>query len=681
MLQELRAEEDLLEILRNRAVNLEDCPMRCEIEAMKALVLETDAPKTRARAVLAHVKRTLIEEGKHFGRDEKSLTAMWVKESARLYRSQVESKEGKLQERRDKVAQAKPRGPTIRDAYEQREAAGVVLRGKEAQDAAWDDEEGSEDEDEEEKDVDVEGQGDEKTATTVSINTQNVESIRTNMRQRELSASDLTQLGDAQRQHRQELESRRLRTALETKREGNTKYAELLAVRGNLPAFQMRQEIVEVIKRNRVVVLSGDTGCGKTTQIPQLVLDDAIDCGVGGACNIIVTQPRRISAISVAERIAQERCEKIGETAGYHIRLECKKTAKTHILMMTTGVLLRKLQIEGELVGISHVFVDEVHERDINTDFLLIVLKQLMERRDDLKVVLMSATLNAELFSQYFTAFRCTLINIPGRAFPVTTFFLEDALEQTRFKVLPSSDCVFKSPPGPLQAQALKDRQKRWTALQQTLGGGVSKAKVSQETMRSLEIVDEAIINKDLIRVLVEHIHTTLEAGAILVFVPGLADIRDVCTLLKDSRQLDPNTVKVLPLHSSLSSAEQQRVFQVPPTNIRKIVVSTNIAETSVTIPDVVFVIDTVRVKQNAWDPVTQISTLEEAWVSQANSRQRRGRAGRVRSGVCFHLTTSHTFHALPAFTTPEMLRLSLEELILQVPSRAISAAISCAST
>jgi HrpA-like RNA helicase len=339
---------------------------------------------------------------------------------------------------------------------------------------------------------------------------------------------------------------------------------------------------------------------------------------------MVVTQPRRISAISVAERIAQERIEKVGQTSGYHIKLEAKKTSKTRILLMTTGILLRRLQLEGDLKGISHVFVDEVHERDINTDFLLIVLKNLMKKRPELKVVLMSATLNATLFSDYFKAEGCSLITIPGRAFPVTSFFLEDALEQTGFLISPTSDCIYRpnnrnsgggggggggNTRNENERQSKKqievERMRRLHALRKQLTG-----KCSEDTIRSLEIVDEAIVNKDLIISLVVHIVRTCEAGAILIFVPGLAEIRDITELLRESRELSAVTanqgevLKIFPLHSSLSSAEQNRVFSIYPTDTRKIVVSTNIAETSVTIPDVVYVIDTGRVKENRYDEV-----------------------------------------------------------------------------
>ena len=175
----------------------------------------------------------------------------------------------------------------------------------------------------------------------------------------------------------------------------------------------------------------------QTTQVPQLVLDDLILSNRGAGANKIVTQPRRISAIGVSERIASERCEKLCQTVGYSIRLESKRSKKTRLLLCTTGILLRRLQCDPDLASVSHVFVDEVHERDLNTDFLLIILKDLLVRRKSLKLVLMSATLNAERFSEFFGG--CPTVSIPGRAQPVQEFRLEDALQVTNHLVLQGS--------------------------------------------------------------------------------------------------------------------------------------------------------------------------------------------------------------------------------------------------
>jgi HrpA-like RNA helicase len=204
--------------------------------------------------------------------------------------------------------------------------------------------------------------------------------------------------------------------------------------------------------------------------------------------------------------------------------------------------------------------------------------------------------------------------------------------------------------------------------------------KYSSTTIQSLERVDESVINLKLIAKLVvhllsqptPHLDPTYGPGAILIFVPGLSDIRDVIECLKQTPELSSRnksrwSTRILPLHSSLSSYEQNLVFQIYPANIRKIIVSTNIAETSVTIEDVVYVIDTCRVKENRYDEPSQLNVLDEQWISQANARQRRGRAGRVRSGICYHLACRFTVDEFPDFSVPEMLRMSLEELILQV--------------
>ena len=391
---------------------------------------------------------------------------------------------------------------------------------------------------------------------------------------------------------------------------------------------------------------------------------------------MLITQPRRISAISTAERIAEERIESVGDTAGYHIRLESKRSNSTRILLMTTGVLLRMLQSEDDLSGVSHIFVDEVHERDLQTDFLLIILKLIVKKYKDLKVVCTSATVNADLFVNYFKSEKCAKITILGRSFPVQTFFLEQAIEQCNFEVDSKSTCIYKpssklSPPE--KKKQLSERMARSKSLDQLLRG-----KVSHSTLKSLDLLDEGLLNVDLIKKIVLMIINKDQdsgidvnsSGAILIFVSGIGDIRDVIQSLNNCPQLfsGDKTTKIFPLHSSLSTAEQNKVFHVYPTaTTRKIIVSTNIAETSVTIPDVVYVIDTCRVKQNRYDSVSQLSILEECFISKANALQRAGRAGRVTAGICYRLVSSVTYSGLLDYTVPEMLRLSLEELILQV--------------
>ena len=294
----------------------------------------------------------------------------------------------------------------------------------------------------------------------------------------------------------------------------------------------MRKDIVDIILNNQVVVISGETGCGKTTQVPQIVLDWMIENKKGALCNMICTQPRRISAIGVADRIASERVERVGETVGYQIRLETRRSAKTRLLFCTTGVLLRRLQCDPELKGVSHIFVDEIHERDLSTDFLLIILRGLIKKRPNLHLVLMSATLNALMFAEYFATSDygepAPIVEIPGRAFPVKDYYLEDVLEVTGHKIEPQSDCAKKAErPQNSNKNARGDVNKQ--KERPVLNRKQLRQKfpeLSNDTLRSLSIVDEEIINYELIEELVIHIATTTAKGAILVFLPGLMEIQ-----------------------------------------------------------------------------------------------------------------------------------------------------------
>jgi ATP-dependent RNA helicase DHX36 len=406
--------------------------------------------------------------------------------------------------------------------------------------------------------------------------------------------------------------------------------------------------------------------------------------------------------MAVAERVAAERGEKIGATVGYSIRLESKVSKDTRLLFCTTGILLRRLQSDPDLSDVTHVVVDEVHERDLLSDFLLVILRSLATRRRDFRLVAMSATVDAELFQRYFEAEvpgTCGCIEIPGRTFPVAEYRLEDAIEATGYVVDPDgeyaagSEANFNSKSvaggsrrtfnplsggvggaGGASSRAAKASRAAKESLERTsLMDDVTEETrasypgYSEATLRCLQTVDEEKINLELIEALVALIADEYEDGAILIFLPGMAEIRALHERLLAELEDVENRFALVPLHSTLSSEEQRLTFSKPPPGVRKVVMATNIAETSVTIDDVVFVIDAGRVRETRYDPVTRMSSLVTAWCSRASGRQRRGRAGRVREGYCFHLYSSRKEKTLADFATPEISRVPLDALCLQI--------------
>ncbi|KAF8103693.1 hypothetical protein N665_0186s0061 [Sinapis alba] len=396
---------------------------------------------------------------------------------------------------------------------------------------------------------------------------------------------------------------------------------EMFEFRKSLPAYKERDVILKLISENQVVVVSGETGCGKTTQLPQYILESEIESSRGASCSIICTQPRKISAISVSERVAAERGEKSGENVGYKIRNEGILGKDTRLLFCTSGILLRRLQSDRSLEGVSHVIIDEIHERGMNEDFLLVVLKDILPRRPDLRLILMSATLNAELFSSYFDG--AQTMHIPGFTYPIRTHFLEDILENT-----------FKT----------------------------------AESKRNTWIPD--CIDFDLIQHVLCHIVKGETPGAVLVFMTGWEDINYLKSNLQAHPLLgDPSRVLLLTCHGSMENSKQKLIFDRPPDGIRKIVVATNIAETSITINDVVFVVDCGKAKESSYDALNNTPCLLPSWISKASARQRRGRAGRVMPGECYHLYPKQVYDALDDYQRPELLRSPLQSLCLQIKS------------
>lgn len=437
-------------------------------------------------------------------------------------------------------------------------------------------------------------------------------------------------------------------------------YQKMLQGRSNLPMWQFKDQALDAIEGHQVTIICGETGCGKSTQLPAYILEKNLSNGKD--CKIYCTEPRRISAITLAQRVSDELGEAkrdlgtIRSMIGFAIRLESQVSESTRLVYATTGIVLRMLESKNALTRITHIVVDEVHERSIETDFLLIILKTLIRQRPDLKVILMSATVDTERFSNYFGG--APVLNVPGRTFPVQTKFLEDAVELTGHVVDEDSHYMDQ------------DKDFDYNHGDDAPNDSADAKSYSLRTRNTLSKMDPYSIDYTLLTRLIETLASNADYSAfgkvILVFLPGLAEIRRMDDTLSGSRV--HNKYQIHCLHSSVASEEQQRAFAPPPTGMGKIILSTNIAETGVTIPDVTAVIDTGKHKEMRFDERRQISRLIESFISRANAKQRRGRAGRVQEGLCFHLFTRHRHDAtMSDQQTPEMLRLSLQDLIMRV--------------
>ncbi|XP_023236112.1 probable ATP-dependent RNA helicase YTHDC2 [Centruroides sculpturatus] len=641
--------------------------------------------------------------------------------------------------------------------------------------------------------------------------------------------------------------------------------SDLFTFKQNLPIASYRDEIVQTIFCHQVVLITGDTGCGKTTQIPQFILDHCHT--IGQPCRIICTQPRRLATLSVAERVAAERDEKVGQTVGYQIRLESSAIATqfqldpdkaSYIINYGLAHYFREKLIDAvtscdnitisfdELLnkvaeGTQMDLVikywdkskdkDEVHERDRFSDFLLLIIRDVLLKFRNLKLILMSATLDIQLFVKYFGS--CPVIEVPGKIHDVQAYFLEDILKSTgymskgmqRYKkdlvkvkqqqqqlatwcsqflepsdnnsatasdlsspdsrdvddicdecneiLLPVENEVkeqiisdkmeiephlVKEMDDALQDAWLNGTEKsfshllhlilvenvsvdyqhqetsvtalmvsagrgklntveqllalgasvhirapnEWTALdwahhfEQTEVEDLLKASCSQvgqlemigmNSSSNIPLLEEAIseedkelldiyyhsfdddkVDLDLILCLLQKIISSRDEGAVLVFLPGydeIVSLRD--KILSDEKNLpDSSRYIVYTLHSHIQSSDQKRVFKSTPVGVRKIILATNIAETSITINDVVFVIDSGKVKEKSYDALSSVTTLKSVWISQASVIQRRGRAGRCRNGICYHLYSRKRFHNFQPYQQPEILRVPIHELCLQ---------------
>ncbi|KAJ4430295.1 hypothetical protein ANN_22508, partial [Periplaneta americana] len=377
-----------------------------------------------------------------------------------------------------------------------------------------------------------------------------------------------------------------------------------------------REQIVKMIDENPVIVVKGEPGCGKSTQVPQYIMEHYEGSKRGAHCNVIITQPRRLSAISLAEWVAFERQEKVGDVVGYQVRFKSAipRAPGGVLLYCSTGILLRRIQNNPGLLGASHVVLDEAHERNINTDVLLVLLRRAIALNPELRVIVMSATINAELFRKYFD--NAPVLSVPGFTYPVKSYFAED------LDILSTGNETTLCNPA---------------------------------------------INCSQVATVINWIDKHRPEGAILCFLPGWTEISSVLNYLEGDRSRI-----ILPVHSRLSHEDQRRIFSNPPPGIRKIILATNIAETSITINDVVYVIDTGAQKEERLNIRLGVSTLGNQWVSQANVNQRKGRAGRVQPGECYHMYSRHTFENLNKFPIPELLRLPLEQTVLDCKSREV---------
>ncbi|MBV1779624.1 ATP-dependent RNA helicase HrpA [Paeniglutamicibacter sp. ABSL32-1] len=395
-----------------------------------------------------------------------------------------------------------------------------------------------------------------------------------------------------------------------------------------LPVSARRDDIMSAIKDNQVVIVAGETGSGKTTQLPKMLLE----LGMGERGMIGHTQPRRLAARTVAERIAEELGTKIGEDVGFHVRFTGEVSRATKVKVMTDGILLAEIQRDKLLKKYNAIIIDEAHERSLNIDFLLGYLRRILPKRPDLKIVITSATIDPQRFAEHFAApgpeggepVPAPIIEVSGRTFPV----------ELRYRPLNPADGMDEDELDP-DAQA-EDRD-------------------------PLDAIAEAVDEL-----------AAEPPGDILIFFPGEREIRDAAEVLrarvKTNRRLAGT--EILPLFARLSLAEQHQVFN--PGKNRRIVLATNVAETSLTVPGIKYVIDTGTARISRYSHRTKVQRLPIERVSQASANQRSGRCGRVSDGIAIRLYSQDDFESRPAFTDPEILRTNLAAVILQMSSMGV---------
>ncbi|KAH9490788.1 ATP-dependent RNA helicase tdrd9 [Bulinus truncatus] len=405
----------------------------------------------------------------------------------------------------------------------------------------------------------------------------------------------------------------------------------------NLPVLIFKEEIVNVIEAHQVTVIQGPTGSGKTTQVPQFIFDHY--ASESRYCNIVVTQPRKIAAISIAQRVCGERGWPLGSLCGYQIGLDRKSTEDTRILYCTTGVLKEKLILKKNMHDFTHVILDEVHERDIESDFLLLIVKKLLRSNSShVKIILMSATFDTGIFAEYFALpignhlEKAPVITIDATHHTVSEFYADDLT--SRLGELPPID---EDQPG--------------------IHSGMYDMAI--ELVKHFDLIEEKEQGKD------KSLGFAPVRGTVLMFLPGYYEITK---MLEKVRPLEETYFVIpIPLHSSITLDEQNKAFMKPSRGFRKIIISTNIAESSITVPDIKYVIDFCLTKTLCCHPESNYPQLHLEWASKANARQRKGRAGRVSHGRVYYMIPRWFFERiLPDYGIPEMQRSPLESLVLK---------------
>lgn len=364
----------------------------------------------------------------------------------------------------------------------------------------------------------------------------------------------------------------------------------------NLPVSGMREDIAKAISANQVVIIAGETGSGKTTQLPKICLE----LGLGSRGFIGHTQPRRLAARSVASRVAEELQSPLGEVVGFKVRFADALKSESYIKLMTDGILLAELTSDRYLDQYDTIIIDEAHERSLNIDFILGYLKQILKKRPDLKIIITSATIDVERFSKHFN--NAPIIEVSGRTYPV----------ETRYRPL------------------------------------VQDTEADLDQIEGIFAAVDELVAEGL--------------GDILIFMNGEREIRDTAEQLNRRNYRD---TEILPLYARLSYGEQSKVFSSH--TGRRIVLATNVAETSLTVPGIRYVIDPGTARISRYSYRTKVQRLPIEPISQASANQRQGRCGRVGPGICIRLYDEADFNNRPAFTDPEILRTNLASVILQM--------------